>query len=145
MLNTNNFGIVSGRLVDDVKIFTNKDNSKKVMFKVAVNDVYKDKNGNKKAQFIPFESIIAKNKSNLGVYDYMHKGDKVTVQYSVRNNNYEKDGQMVYGITLFAESISLESSKKKNASVAEAPEEDIEIEEIELSEEDMLLEDDILE
>ena len=145
MLNTNNFGIVSGRLVDDVKIFTNKDNSKKVMFKVAVNDVYKDKNGNKKAQFIPFESIIAKNKSNLGVYDYMHKGDKVTVQYSVRNNNYEKDGQMVYGITLFAESISLESSKKKNASVAEAPEGDIEIEEIELSEEDMLLEDDILE
>ena len=145
MLNTNNFGIVSGRLVDDVKIFTNKDNSKKVMFKVAVNDVYKDKNGNKKAQFIPFESIIAKNKSNLGVYDYMHKGDKVTVQYSVRNNNYEKDGQMVYGITLFAESISLESSKKKNTSVAEAPEEDIEIEEIELSEEDMLLEDDILE
>ena len=144
MLNTNNFGIVSGRLVDDVKIFTNKDNSKKVMFKVAVNDVYKDKNGNKKAQFIPFESIIAKNKSNLGVYDYMHKGDKVTVQYSVRNNNYEKDGQMVYGITLFAESISLESSKKKNASVAEAPEGDIEIEEIELSEEDMLLEDDIL-
>ena len=115
MMNTNNFGIIRGRLADDIKVFDNKDGSRKVVFKVAAANNYKDKDGKRNVQFIPFESIISKTKSNLGVYDYMHKGDKVSVQYSVRNNNYEKDGVMHYGITLFAESITLEESKNKNS------------------------------
>ena len=111
MMNTSNFGILKGRLADEVKVFDNKDGSRKIMFKLAVNDNFKGKNGERKTHFIPLETIISKAKDTNGVYDYINKGDKVTVQYSIRNNNYEKDGVMHYGITLFAESVNLEETK----------------------------------
>lgn len=120
-MNTNNYAIAVGRLTgsqnegEDVKVFENKDGSRKVRFNLAVQNNYKGKDGKKASQFLPFEALISAKKfaeSGLGVFARIHKGDKITVLYDIRNNNYkDKDGNDVYGLTLFVEQINLEESK----------------------------------
>lgn len=112
MANPNNTGIVIGHMTDEVKVFTNKDGSRKIMYTVAASDNFKDKDGNRGTQFIPLEAFVRADKADNGVYDRMHKGDAVAVTYSVRNNNYTKEsGEKVYGITLLTDAVSLLDSK----------------------------------
>lgn len=106
MMNPSNFKIGIGRLVDNVKVFDNSDGSKKVRFTVAEQDNFKNAAGERNAQFVPYEAFIGKDKS-LGVYERMHKGDLVEVVASVKNNNYEKNGEKIYGIVLFVEQVNL--------------------------------------
>lgn len=115
-MNTNNFGIVTGRLTRDVKILPNTKGSRKALFTVAAANNFKSKDGTKKSQFIPLEAFIGADKKDNGVYDKMHEDDLVTVEYAVVNNNYTKtneDGSEtpVYGITLMANSVQLLESK----------------------------------
>lgn len=131
MMNTSNFGILRGRMVEEPKLFTNKDNSRKVFIKIAAKDNFKGKNNEKGTQFITLEGLISKDKNTNGVYDYLHKGDKLTVQYEIRNNNYEKDGVMHYGISLFIKAITLEESKKKNTEI-KTEDTDVDVEIIEI-------------
>lgn len=111
-MNTNNYVMNTGRLTDDIKIFDNADGSKKIRFTLAVTNNYKDKNGNRGSQFIPLEAFIGADK-DLGVYSKMNKGDLVTVQSTIKNNNYtDKNGQNVYGIVLQVEQVTLLESKQ---------------------------------
>lgn len=114
MTNIRNHGVAIGRLSKDVTVFKNKDGSCKVMLTLAVQDNFTSKDGKKNSQFISLEGFIRadKAKDNNGVYDHMHKGDMIGVEYSVRTNNYEKNGETVYGQVLFIEAVDLMESKR---------------------------------
>lgn len=128
MANLNNEGRAKGRLTRDITVLDNKDGSKKVLLNVAVRDSFKTK-GEYKTQFINLQGFVNKDKDiDKSVYAYMHKGDMVSIGYEIRNNNYEKDGEMVYDQILFINFVQLEETKKSqaaraNSNVAEMPEE----------------------
>ncbi len=108
MFNLENFGITTGRLTADPQIYDNADGSKKVRITVAAPNAYKNRDGGRGTQFIPLESFIPAERAvnGDGVFGMLHQGDKVTAQYSVRNNNYARaDGERVYGIVLQIDAI----------------------------------------
>ncbi len=109
MLNTNNFGIIRGRLVADPAVFANKNGSSKVKFTIAAENNYADANGQKQSQLIPVEAYAKDYEQSP--FTRIHKGDKVTVEYSLRMNNYQKDGKPVYSTVVFVEGVTFEESK----------------------------------
>lgn len=122
----NNFAILRGRLVSDPAVFANKDGSSKVKFTLACENNYKSKDGKRESQMIPVEAYT--KKYDESPFARIHKGDKVSVECSLRMNNYEKDGQKIYDTIVFVEGIQFEESKAvtearaaANAAVAEAP------------------------
>jgi single-stranded DNA-binding protein len=113
-MNVRNYGVSTGRLTRNPQIFENKDGSRKVLFTIAVQDNFHNRQNQKNSQFLPMEAFISKDsfaKNGLGVYALMHKGDKVTVQYTVKTPSFEKDGQTEYKVSLVPETIDLLESK----------------------------------
>lgn len=114
MLNMRNYGVVEGRLVREPAVFQNGDGSKKIKFTVAAQDNYKsttpDGKKEKGSQFINLEAFVPAGRDKT-VYDLMHKGDMIGAQFSVRTNNYEKNGEIVYDQVLFVESVDLKETK----------------------------------
>lgn len=112
MFNLNNYGVATGRLTADPFVYQNADGSQKVRITLATNDNYKNADGKRSTQFLPFEAFIPAER-NLGVFDMIHTGDKISVAYTVKNNNYrdKTTNEMIYGIILQIEKISLEESK----------------------------------
>lgn len=120
MANIRNIGIAEGRLTKDPVVFNNSDGSKKVMVTVAVQDNYKNSTtGERGTQFINLEAFISNKSKGLGAFDYMHKGDLVGFEYTVRSNNYtDKEGNAHYGQVLFIQSTDLKETKKSQAARA---------------------------
>lgn len=121
-MNIRNYGIATGRVTRDLIVNTNKDGSRKVFMTLAVQDNFVNREGKKETQFISFEAFISSKNATNGVYDCIHKGDKITVQYTVKTGSYDKNGETVYTTTLVPESIDLLEDKsvtdaraKKNA------------------------------
>ena len=111
MYNIDNSGVLTGRLTDEIKEFVNRDGSRSLRFTIAVQDAYRGRNGAKNSQFIPVEAFLPANRG-IGIYAHVHKGDKVSVAYSLRNNNYtDRNGVIHYGITVFVEEIRLQEPK----------------------------------
>lgn len=112
MFNLNNYGVATGRLTADPFVYQNADGSQKVRITLATNDNYKNADGKRSTQFLPFEAFIPAER-NLGVFSMIHSGDKISVAYTVKNNNYrdKNTNEMIYGIVLQIEKISLEESK----------------------------------
>lgn len=116
MFNLNNYGVATGRLTADPFVYHNTDGSQKVRITLATNDNYKNADGKRSTQFLPFEAFIPAER-NLGVFSMIHSGDKISVAYTVKNNNYrdKTTNEMIYGIVLQIEKISLEESKATTA------------------------------
>jgi single-stranded DNA-binding protein len=112
MLNHSNFGIMAGRLTQDVTVFNNKDGSRKVFVKLAVPRNYKAKDGTIPTDFIQAEGFIQAGQKGNGPFDYMHKGDKVSLEVEMRSSEYEKNGEKVYAQAPFIRSVQLLESKK---------------------------------
>lgn len=113
-MNIRNFGIATGRLATDPVVFDNKDGSKKVKVKLGIQDNFKSGPDNtKQARFVEFDAFVsAENaKKGLGVYDMMHQGDLVSLQYTLQPNSYEKDGKTVYTTNLLVQSVDLLESR----------------------------------
>lgn len=135
-MNSNNFGILRGRLVADVRVFPNKDGSSKVKFTIAAENDYKDKKtGKREAQMIPVEGFVSKAYAD-SPFAKIHKGDKVTLETTLKNNDYKdaKTNEMVYSTVIFINKVTFEESKSvtearaaenavkaAEAAVAEAP------------------------
>lgn len=110
-MNTNNMGIIRGRLVADPAVFANKDGSSKVKFSIAAQNNYKGSDGKRASQIIPVEAYV-RAEYTKSPFAKIHKGDLVSLEYSLRQNNYTKaDGTNVYGIVVFIEGITFEESK----------------------------------
>lgn len=113
MTNLRNYGMVTGRLTRDVAAFTNKDGSRKIMVNVAVQNNYTNKEGKKDSQYVALEGFIRADKQGNGVFDHMHRGDLVSIGFSVRSNNYvdKTTNKTVYSQVLFIENVDLLESK----------------------------------
>lgn len=84
-----------GRLTKDPEVKTfgrGKDAVDLCRFTLAVRDG-KDREGNEKTQFL---SCAAWGAVVEILEKYTHKGDMLAVDGKLVNNNYEKDGQMIY-------------------------------------------------
>lgn len=111
-MNIRNFGMASGRLTRDPYIAKNSDGSSKVLLTIAAQNDFKNKDGKRDSQFINLEGFVPAGRE-LGVYNLMHKGDMIGVEYTVRTNNYtDKDGKPVYGQVLFIQSVDLKETKQ---------------------------------
>lgn len=120
-MNIRNCGTVIGRLTKDPVIFNNGDGSRKIMVTVAAQDNYKNANNERGTQFVALEAFVSNKSNGLGAFDYMHKGDLVGFEYTVRNNNYtDKNGNNHYGQVLFIQSTDLMESRKSQAARATA-------------------------
>ena len=86
MFNLDNYGTVTGRLVVK-KEFINRDGSRRIIITVAAQDAHRNRSGEKGTQFIPLTAFVPAGRSKT-IFDNIHKGDKVSVAYSLRNNNY---------------------------------------------------------
>ena len=116
MFNLNNYGVATGRLTADPFVYQNTDGSQKVRITLAASDNYKNADGKRSTQFLPFEAFIPADR-NPGVYNMIHSGDKISIAYTVKNNNYrdKNTNEMIYVIILQIEKISLEESKATTA------------------------------
>lgn len=112
MINPGNFALTIGRLTDDIRVFANKDGSRKIRFTLASEDNHKDRAGNRGTQFIPVEAFVSKTNTDNGIFDRIHKGDLIEAICTVKNNNYvDAQGVTQYQIVLFCENIKLLESK----------------------------------
>lgn len=112
MKNMKNFGMVTGRLTKDPDFYDNRDGSRKVRFTVAAKNRYADREGKRNSQFIPLEAFISADHEGNGVYDCLEQGDLVTCSFTILNNNYrDKNGSMVYGLSLLVDDVTLLETK----------------------------------
>ena len=113
MMNLSNYGMLTGRLAKDPLVFDNKDGSRKIKLTLAVQNNYRNsKTGEYEAQFIPVEAFIPSGKTGLGAFDYMHKGDKITVQYAVKATHYiDVNSNELYAVVLQIENIRLDETR----------------------------------
>lgn len=115
MTNAHNFGFATGRAVRDPQFFTNSDGSQKVLMTIAAQRNFRNNEGKRDTDFIPLEAFIpaATVKANNSVYNLIHKGDKITVEYTIRSSVYtDKSGRTQFGTALSVQNVTLEESKK---------------------------------
>ena len=99
-INTRNYGVFTGRLTKDPKVFANSDGSRKVIVTVAARDNFKGKDGSQGSQFVDFTAFVSKDAS-APVYDMMHEGDLISLTYELRNDNYtDSKGVQHFDVTL---------------------------------------------
>ena len=110
MMNMSNHYEAEGRCISDPEIRENKDGSKKVYVKLAIARNFKNADGKKDSDFIPFEGFVQADKE-IGVYGLMHKGDLVRISAELRSDTFEKDGATQYGIVQRINAIELKESK----------------------------------
>lgn len=127
MTNIDNFVSLTGRIETknlEAGIMKNSDGSRKMRFTLAVQDNYRKKDGSQSKQDIPVEAFIPKEMvkvedgvETLGIYSTLRTGDNISIMGHVEDNNYMKDGKMVYGGIL----IRIDSLKhRESKSVADA-------------------------
>lgn len=115
-MNNRNNGVVIGRLVRDVKRFTNKDNSQKVFLTIAAKRNFKNAKGEYDTDFISVEGFIPSNKTKT-VFDYIKKGDMVAVAYTIRTSAYtDATGKTNYTSCLFVQNVDI-LAKTQNTNV----------------------------
>lgn len=80
--------IITGRLTRDPEVKAIGDNNMVAKFTVAVNRNYKDKDGNRPADFIPCEAF---GKTAEFVGNYLNKGRLVEVDGEMRVDQYQNE------------------------------------------------------
>lgn len=104
MYNIRNSVTLIGRVASEPMIIPNKDGSKKLFGKVAVQDNYKT-DGKYCTEFIEFTMFVNKGTSNWA--ENLEVGDCVAVEGHLTCKPYVKDGQTVYpALSLAAEKVT---------------------------------------
>jgi single-strand DNA-binding protein len=102
--------ILCGNICKDIEIkyYNDKKNIKNT---IAVKRDFKNKEGNYDSDFFNFTiwGVQAEFLNN-----YAKKGDKILISGKILNNNYEKDGQMIYSNDIQVETVEILSSKNQN-------------------------------
>lgn len=112
-INPRNNGNLTGRLADDVRVFTNKDGSRKVVFTLITERDYLDKNGERPIDPIAVEQFIRADAKGLGPFALIHKGDQVQLNTSIRVDRFtNKNGEIEYVQKNEINAIILLDSKK---------------------------------
>lgn len=97
MANPNNFGVLTGRVSQDKRVFENRDGSKTLLVSIAVDDNFRSGPDNKaQTQFISGRAFIPKGTKGLGSWDRVGKGDLISVGTRLAAAPYQKDGKTVF-------------------------------------------------
>ena len=111
-MNTQNFGVLTGRLAATPRKFMNKDGSAKMAVTIAVKRNYKEANGKYPTDFLDLQGFV-KEADKKSVYDYLEKGSMVQIHYSLKRNVYTRNDTTVYEQVAVIENITLLPSAKK--------------------------------
>ena len=84
-----------GRTVRKPEIHENESGVKTVLMTLAVNRG-KDRDGNQLVDYVSVKGFVAKDAKSNGPYDYIGKGQLVSIQGKLRSSSYEKDGETIY-------------------------------------------------
>ncbi|MFG1857481.1 single-stranded DNA-binding protein, partial [Actinomadura geliboluensis] len=128
MSNPANTGTLIGRLARDVRVFDNQDGSKQVTFAVCVDRNYRNAQNETPSDAIPVKAFIRKDTDfDKTPFAMIHRGDQVSIAFSLRADDYTRDGKRVYETTVRIEGIKLLEPKavtqaRLAARVAEAEE-----------------------
>ncbi|MFJ1954408.1 single-stranded DNA-binding protein [Streptomyces microflavus] len=106
MSNPRNNGNIVGRLANDPKVFENKDGSKKVLFTLFVDRNYTNAQNQRDSDAVPVEAFVRAQAQGLGPYANIHRGDLVTIGYTLRMDRYSKNGEPVFDLKVISEDIS---------------------------------------
>lgn len=79
--------VLIGRITKDAAIKYTQNKVSVASFTVAVDRMYKDKDGNKQTDFIPIQ-VIGKEKIN----NWLKKGKLISVEGSIQVDRWQKDG-----------------------------------------------------
>ena len=111
-----NLHIITGRLTRDPEIATTQKGTLRARFTLAVN---RPKRAGSEEDAADFFNCICFAKRAEFVEKYIDKGMRITVNGSMHDNSYEKDGTMIYGKqTLFVNEIEFADGKRKNGAAA---------------------------
>lgn len=107
----NNVTLV-GRLTKDVELRYTPSNVAVGTFTLAVNRNFKDKDGNREADFI---NCVIWRKGAETLANYAKKGSQIGITGRIQTRNYEnQQGQSVYVTEVIAENFSLLDSRNSN-------------------------------
>lgn len=114
-----------GRLTRTPKIMDNK-KGKTVLLTLAVERSYKDAEGNRPVDYVPVKAFIREGAKSNGPFDYMVKGQLISIQAELRATQFEKDGETVYGLDVVVTNggVSLMNRPAEKAEATEAPAQD---------------------
>lgn len=112
-----NKAILVGRLTKDTEIKETSNNSKLCQFTIAVDRRFKDKDGNRQADFI---SCLAWGKNAEFINKYFHKGSRIGIVGNIQTRSYaDKDGKTVYVTEVVVD--EAEFVENANNSASESP------------------------
>ena len=106
-----NKAVIVGRLVRDPDVRALNDGKTVSKFTVAVDRRFKNKNGEKEADFIP---VVVFGKPAEFVAEYVKKGNMVSVAGRITTGSYEKEGRKIYTTEITADEVNSIGSKKDN-------------------------------
>ena len=107
-----NLHIITGRLTRDPEISNTQKGTLRARFTLAVN---RPKRAGSEEDAADFFNCICFAKRAEFVEKYIGKGMRITVTGPMYDNNYEKDGSMIFGKqTLFVNEIEFADGKRKN-------------------------------
>lgn len=119
MKNLNRFQFI-GNLTKDTELRYTAKNTPIAIFDIAVNGSYKDQETGEIKEYTDFFRIKVWGKAAENAAKFLGKGSQVFVEGSMRNTQYESNGQKVYGIDYIAENIQYLNIKSPASSSAVA-------------------------
>lgn len=119
--------IFVGNVTKEVDVFTFDSGDKKTSFSIAVNESYKNKDG-ERVDLVEFINIVAFRGLAEVCEKYVTKGMQVYIEGKFKTRMWEKDGKKNYVTEIFADNMVM-LSKKESAGVTEPKAEPIQGEE----------------
>jgi single-strand DNA-binding protein len=108
--------VVYGNVGKDPEITYTANGTKLAKFSLAVNRVWRDKQGQKQDETTWFRCEVWGEKQADVVESYVHKGDPLLVQGEIRTYQFEgKDGNTVYGWNLNVQRLQLMGRKSEDS------------------------------
>lgn len=108
--------VLAGRTTRDLELRNTKSGTNVCSFTLAVDRNFKNKNGERKADFI---SCIAWKKTAEVMSKYVKKGSVIGVDGSIQTRSYDnRDGQRVYVTEVVVENFSFLGGSDKNGQVS---------------------------
>jgi single-strand DNA-binding protein len=137
-----NRAILVGRLTKNPDVRALNDGKTVSNFTVAVDRRFKNKNGEKEADFIP---VVVFGKPAEFVAEYVKKGNMVSVAGRITTGSYDnKEGKKVYTTEITADEVNSIGSKKDNqaGTDSESQQQDSKLSVMDLDEDFSLMADD---
>ena len=103
--------IFVGNITKEVVVFTFDNGTKKTSFCIAVNESYKNKQG-EKIENVEFINIVCWRNLAEVAETYLKKGMQIYIEGKLKTRMWEKDGQKHYTTEVYADQMQMLSKKE---------------------------------